>query len=270
MEEYFTEENEKTYGQWKEFVRGARDVIIAPATIPYGFTVDAKEKNRVRRLSYEFLYLGVQPDGNTLEDPRFGTRESIAAINSNLLYPPLLPDGTKNEYYGIGVQRFPAAIHLANLPPLCEAILGRASWDDPSVIEQASVLLMGERAEAEELIRDIRKVLKDEVLSKWPEVERAERQAFGHDSHFAKNDANERLFLKSNLSGAPAELNLEHEAEAEGKRVIVRGLVPRSCLKQRKGKDKDDRAERESLFNEKEREQEIEEAGPSGANTTKG
>jgi len=97
--------------------------------------------------------------------------------------PMSTPSRLPNCYRKI-LYRFLAAVHLASLGHLSNALVYCACWDDPMVIEERNLYLSLERQKVNKALTMWRCNAVRKAIHAWQAVKRAERQRFRSKSYF--------------------------------------------------------------------------------------
>lgn len=120
----------------KQVPCGSGDVRITSSLLPHGSTGPA---TKVRRTMLPW-YVAVKEDLATSETEESGSFQDVALAHQNLGMPPASPSG-HGHHYGTIPFRFPAAVELANLGALSDALVCRRRWNSPAVLCERDIVL---------------------------------------------------------------------------------------------------------------------------------
>lgn len=136
------------FGSFVPVPRSRGDARITMPEIIHGST--ATKGNKVRRTVLPW-FVGVKENGESLDNEESDKWSHLAAAHIRLVAPALTASGLPNRYGPIPY-RFPAATHLHLTNPISNALVCRATWDDPTVLAQAALLLGANREKAKTVI----------------------------------------------------------------------------------------------------------------------
>lgn len=91
-------------------------------------------------------FVGVQEDGETLDNPESDKWSDLAVGYASQTPVKLTPSGLSNRYGPIPY-KFPPATQLLLPAPVSQALVCKTSWADPAVQVHANLLLGGDRTQ---------------------------------------------------------------------------------------------------------------------------
>lgn len=202
-ESMFTKDDAAALGiDWKRVPCRRGEVRVTLPHIPHG--ADGPSTGTRRTMLPWFV--GVQEDLESLEVAEGGSWSDLATAHRDLTAPIATPSGLANRYGAIPY-RFPAAVELAGLGALSDALVCRRRWDSPQVLGERDTMLGVDRAAAGAFVKSWRARATEEVTKAFNAVMDAERRAFGDRSYFYLKD-------RSSLRGLPMpEVDSDSDAE---------------------------------------------------------
>ena len=140
---------------------------------------------RRRRVLYSW-HTAIQTDLKTLEIPGQLTWDEVSNCHLNMV-APTRGVGGEAITHSLPPYRFPAAIAMESVSPLCDTLIGRRNWNDIEVFMERDIILGEDDAAALEYISQIREKLLASYLQAASKLEKIERFVFGVNSFFANN-----------------------------------------------------------------------------------
>ena len=140
---------------------------------------------RQRRVLYSW-HTAIQQDLKTLEIPGQLTWDEISNCHLNMV-APTRGVGGEAITHSLPPYRFPAAIAMESVSPLCDALIGRRNWNDPEVLMERDIVLGDDDGAALEYISRTREKLLNSFMVAASKLEKIERLAFGNNSFFTNN-----------------------------------------------------------------------------------
>jgi len=183
-------EDERDFGRAIPMPCPAFGVRITRPDMIHGSTSKA---SRRRRVIYPW-YTSIKADHSTLERPGQLTWEEISQSHRDL-EAPLRGVGGDQVTRDRPAYRFPAALSMNSSSPLCDALIGRRRWDDPSVLVERDMVLGDNDAVARSYVSATRELLVKNFLLAMGQVEEIERQVFGSNSFFRQRYENSAIQL---------------------------------------------------------------------------
>lgn len=179
-EQMFTREDSRVLGlDWRKVPCKRGEVRITTPHLPHG--ADGPSTGTRRTMLPWFV--GVQDDHETLEVLEGGTWSELSEAHRDLQSPKATPSGLANRYGAIPY-RFPAAVEIAGLGAISDALVCRRRWDSPMVKKERDVLLGSDRAQAHSHIEQWRARAAEVAAEAFEAVVAAEKLAFGEKSYF--------------------------------------------------------------------------------------
>lgn len=171
-------------------------------------------------------WVGVQDDLESLEVVEGGTWADLGKAHRDLTSPIATPSGLENRHGAIPY-RFPAAVELAGLGALPDALVCRRRWDSPQVLQERNVILGTDRSHTEEYVRAWQSRAERLAVEAFKAVEEAERAAFGSRSYFNRVERSRFLAdmragtlnndeAPDNATGTWGDVPVQPQAEAPG------------------------------------------------------
>ena len=192
------------YGDWTPVPCSRGDVRITKPELIHGST----DTTAIRRTVLPW-YMGVQPDGKTLDTVESGTWDQLCIAHARQTAPFSSPSGHPNMF-GTIPHRFAPATRLNLDSAVSQALVCGRHWDDPTVIQEANLLLGSDRAAARRLINRARIQGLRVFKARYREQVEAERVCFGRASFWETNSRGE---LVSRRGGRAAEGEREVDGE---------------------------------------------------------
>jgi hypothetical protein len=188
-ETMFTREDADALGvDWKKVPCKRGEVRITSPYLPHG--ADGPS-TRTRRTMLPW-FVGLQDDLTTLEVVEGGTWEMLSEVHRDLTAPRATPSGLANRYGSIPY-KFPAAVEVAGLGALSDALVCRRRWDSPAVLRDRDTLLIGRQDDFEKYVHDWRKRAVAAAEEAFELVKEQEMKFFGAKSYFYHVERCERL-----------------------------------------------------------------------------
>jgi hypothetical protein len=176
----FTKKDAEELGvDWKKVPCSRGQARITIPQLPHG--ADGPSTGTRRTMLPWFV--GLQGDLATLEVVEGGTWEMLSKAHRDMTAPEFTPSGLANRYGAIPY-RFPAAVEVAGLGALSDALVCRRKWDSLAVLKDRDTLLLGNTRAFEKYIDEWRKkavVVAEEAFALVREQEMA---VFGEKSYF--------------------------------------------------------------------------------------
>ena len=175
---HYTVQDQEAFGRPQPFPCPPFGIRVTLPTVIHGSTPSASKR---RRVIYPW-FTAIHEDGETLEMPGQATWSQLSACHRDLEAPK---SGVAGEVLTEDrpPYRFPAAVKLASVSPLSDALVGRRRWTDSEVLKERAILFSDTPA-AKALLREIRQKLTTAVLDAYSKFEETERHAFGECSFF--------------------------------------------------------------------------------------
>ena len=179
-DDMFTPDDEKQFDtQWTPQPCRRGQVRVTLPHLPHGAYGPAKGTRRTM-LPW---FCGLQSDLETLEVIEGGTWSDLSAAHRDMVAARLSPSGLPNRYGAIPFA-FPAAVELAGLGALSDALVCRRRHDRYAVLAEKRCLLTGSEAEVGAYLDRWRKVAVNRVCEAFELVKEAEVERFGEKSYF--------------------------------------------------------------------------------------
>ncbi|KAF2160032.1 hypothetical protein M409DRAFT_29484 [Zasmidium cellare ATCC 36951] len=154
--------------------------------LPHG----AQAQKRARTTLFPW-YVKVDPDGDALEIPGSGSWTDLNKSHRDLVAPHATPSGFPNMYGKIQ-SRFPAAVKMPSLGPLCDALIAQRRWSDPSVVKECREVLEmiceDDPSRWMAYVEAWRKKAAEAVHECWKLVEQLEEEAYPDKGYFANGE----------------------------------------------------------------------------------
>jgi hypothetical protein len=122
-------------------------------------------------------------DHTTLEIPGQLTWGEVAACHRDM-FAPRRGVGGDTVSFSCPLYRFAAGVHMPSSSALCDALIGRRSWEDPEVLHERDILLGDNVKESQDYIRHTRISLVANFKSSYAKMVEIEQRAFGDNSFF--------------------------------------------------------------------------------------
>jgi hypothetical protein len=164
---------------WKRVPCRRGEVRVTLPHIPHG--ADGPTVSTRRTMLPWFV--GLQDDGEALEVIEGGTWSDLAAAHRDLVSPVATPSGLANRYGAIPY-RFPAAVEVASLGALSDALVCRRRWDSPAVLQERDIMLCGSLEVANQYVKEWRERAVRVAVETFALVKQEEVKAFGDRSYF--------------------------------------------------------------------------------------
>lgn len=130
-------------------------------------------------------FVKVNEDLQYLEREDLGTLDNIARAHQTLEVLGTYPQ-KHAQAYEEAWDYFPAGAEIFNLGALSDALLGMRRWDSPTVMAEMEKVL-GRPQEANEFLRQWRRLAVTKAISVFQHVKTAERKLYGTNSYFEWN-----------------------------------------------------------------------------------
>jgi hypothetical protein len=164
---------------WKRVPCRRGEVRVTLPHIPHG--ADGPTVSTRRTMLPWFV--GLQDDGEALEVIEGGTWSDLAAAHRDLVSPVATPSGLANRYGAIPY-RFPAAVEVAGLGALSDALVCRRRWDSPAVLQERDIMLCGSLEVVNQYVKEWRERAVRVAVETFALVKQEEVKAFGDRSYF--------------------------------------------------------------------------------------
>jgi hypothetical protein len=172
-------EDEESFGPLVPQVCDIGDVRISTPELIHGSTPEA---TIIRRVIYSW-FTAIMEDHTTLEIPGQLTWGEVAACHRDML-APRCGVGGDTVSFSCPLYCFAAGVHMPSSSALCDALIGRRSWEDPEVLHERDILLRDNIKESQDYIRRTRISLVANFKSSYAKMVEIEQCAFGDNSFF--------------------------------------------------------------------------------------
>lgn len=179
------------------------DACITSSLLPHGLTGLATKIQRAMLPSY----MAVSEDLTALKTKKSRSDNNIAKAHQNFELPPTFPCG-HGHHYSANLYQFSAAVELANLSALSDALVCCHLWNSPAVLHERDIMLS---SNVNNFIHSWHIKAVQEVLKSFQIVKEAEKAAYQAKLYFNLLDAADGvpfLFVEENSDPAP-EFNKE-------------------------------------------------------------
>lgn len=178
----YTAADKETFGDFTAVPCQAGNIRVTHPLIPHGSNAATAESSiRATILPW---FVGIEPDGLTLELPAGGNFDELARAHREKVAAPRTPSGHP-VIYGKTPGAFPAVGNLALQPGVQEALIGRASWTDRTVARQLKRLLNGPIEDMIKEVKESRERTKKEMRIALAEVQALELELYPRKGYFA-------------------------------------------------------------------------------------
>jgi hypothetical protein len=164
---------------WQRIPCQRGEVKVFVPHLPHGADGTTSD---VRRTMFPW-YVGVQDDHETLDVIEGGTWSDLALSHRDLTAPKATPSGLPNRH-GIIPYRFPAAVEIAGLGALSDALVCRRRWDSPLVIQERNLILGTDFARTDAYVQEWRAQAVAVAIAAFSVVREEEIRVFGVKSYF--------------------------------------------------------------------------------------
>jgi hypothetical protein len=179
-EQMFTAEDARVLGlDWKRVPCRRGEVRVTMPHIPHGQDGPA---TKVRRTMLPW-FVGLQDDLESLEVLEGGTWAELSAAHRDLVSPRATPSGLANRYGAIPY-RFPAAVKIAGISALSDALVCQRKWDDLLALRDRDKVLGQDRELALAFVKDTRARARTIACEAMQLVREAELCSFADKSYF--------------------------------------------------------------------------------------
>lgn len=180
------------------------DACITSFLLPHGSTGLATKIRQAMLPSY----MAVSEDLMALKTKKSGSDNNIAKAHQNFELPPTFSYG-HGHHYSANLYQFSAAVELANLSALSDALVCYHLWNSPAVLHKRNIMLS---SNVNTFIHSWHIKAVQEVLKSFQIVKEAEKAAYQAKSYFNLLDAaNGVSFLFVEENSDPAlEFNEEY------------------------------------------------------------
>jgi hypothetical protein len=179
-EQMFTREDAQALGvDWKRVPCRRGGVRITLPHLPHGADGPATQ---TRRTMLPWL-VGLQDDLSTLEVVEGGTWEMLSSAHRDMVSPAATPSGLANRYGAIPY-KFPAAVEVAGLGALSDALVCRRRWDSALVLQDRDTLLNGTQEKAAAYVEGWRARAVAAAKEAFVLFIQTEKHVFGEKSYF--------------------------------------------------------------------------------------
>lgn len=175
MEQIYSEEDAKKYGKFVAAPAKRGDVRLLLPETPFGIP-DGVTVTKTQRIVSPH-YVAIRQD-LSLERKGLGTYSEVSEANLSLLPVSKTPWGT-NTGWQDEENPFPAAVSMTGVWPLGDALLGKISWESRGVIENLQNLFGDDDARRKELVKEVRKAMRDRLIGRFEDFISLEKKSFG-------------------------------------------------------------------------------------------
>jgi hypothetical protein len=177
----YRKEDERTWGPAVPQPCAALGLRLTLPTLIHGST---PYSHRRRRSIFAWL-TAIADDHETLPDALASTWSDLATCHRDMLIPAREPAASV-PLHKVPRFAFPGSILIERVSPLAGALVGARRWTDRAVMQEIMILLGPDDAPALALARSIQAQLAKAYLRQWPSLVKAEKDGFGTDSYFGR------------------------------------------------------------------------------------
>jgi hypothetical protein len=183
MKEWYGPAEKTEFGQLVPRPCPAYGARLSLSTIIHGST---KEGTQRRRVMFPW-FTAIMEDHQSVEHPDCMQWQAIADSHDGLTGPTRESLGDVPRP-GVAGQRFPGTVPVRSSYALCLALIGQKRWTEADVEMERNILLGSDDIRSRELAEDMRTQLLQTYKLRWKLMRECERQAFGKESFFRRNE----------------------------------------------------------------------------------
>ena len=179
VKDWYSKEDEKTYGSWMPVWCKRGDVRITLGSIIHGSTPDCPRR---RRVVHPWL-VGVDSNHQGLELKESGPWEEVSKAHRDMSAMNIGPTGESHRF-GLGSGQFAASVEIRGVSAIGDALVGARRWDSGAVLKERDAVLGGSALKAWTLVERHRSRMSEAWKEAFTEMVELEKAAFEEKSYF--------------------------------------------------------------------------------------